>query len=295
METRMKKLLLLLAGTAMLSLLSCTKTMAPADGPVQVKISVAGMSPDTKAIKTAWTDGDKINIWFGDATWSVLPQLVLTYSGGSWNASDVDASLLSASGTFKALYEGSNAMFGEAIDSEYAFFPEGPVFKASGMEYDARPCTPYMSCAKDEVAYTFDSVSRELTATIDEWTFLTTLQVVVSGLTGSPENYVLSCTELHCAYALYYYDHFDMSNAGYGGGPTSSGAGWCGGVENADGVAFNFEYARNGAVAADYQLFLYDIASKKMYEFSKENVIVGRSDDKCSGVKIPFASFQEWK
>ena len=84
METRMKKLLLLLAGTAMLSLLSCTKTMAPADGPVQVKISVAGMSPDTKAIKTAWTDGDKINIWFGDATWSVLPQLVLTYSGGSF-------------------------------------------------------------------------------------------------------------------------------------------------------------------------------------------------------------------
>ena len=291
----MKKLLLLFVGTAMLSLLSCTKTMAPADGPVQVKISVAGMSPDTKAIKTGWTDGDKINIWFGAANWSVLPQLVLTYSDGSWNASDVDASLLSATGTFKALYEASNAMFGETKDGNYAYFPAGPVFVIPCTESDVRPHSPYMSCASDEVAYTYDSVSRELTATIDEWTMLTTVQVVVTGLSESPENYVLSSTELHCAYALYYSDCFDMSNSAYGGGPTSTGSGWCGGVENADGVAFNFEYARNGAVAADYQLFLYDIASEKMYEFSKENVIVGRSDDKCSGIKIPFSSFQEWE
>ena len=152
-----------------------------------------------------------------------------------------------------------------------------------------------MSCASDEVAYTYDSVSRELTATIDEWTFLTTLQVVVSGLTGSPENYVLSCTELHCAYALYYYDHFDMSNAGYGGGPTSYGAGWCGGVENADGVAFNFEYAKNGSLEKDYELFLYDISSETMYEFSIEKVVLGGNNDRCVGIKIPFSSFQEWE
>ena len=292
MVARMKKLFLLLAGTAMLSLLSCTKTMAPAQGPVQVQISVAGLSPDTKAIKTGWTDGDKINIWFGDAIWSVLPQLVLTYSGGSWSASDVDESLLSATGTFKAAYEGSNSLFEEKIDNTYAFFPEGPTFKADGMQYDVYLRTPYMSCTKDEVTYTYDSVTRKLTASIDEWTIQTKVQVVVTGLTGKPYNYAMGCSELQCAYALYYYDQFTMSNSGFISQPTSTGA-WCGGVVNADGVAFNFQYARNGNVERDYIIYLYDIAGEKMYSYTKENGVLNTAADKCTGIKIPFSAFQE--
>ena len=133
----MKRIIFLTVAAATLLLTaSCQKTETDTTSDkVIVNINVAGLAPETKAVKTGWSEGDKINIWFNDVPaghysyWKELPHLVLTYTAGAWTGSDVDVDLLSASGTFKAIYEASNAMFTSVIDSQYAYYPDGTKFK----------------------------------------------------------------------------------------------------------------------------------------------------------------------
>ena len=293
---RMKKILLLsAAGAALLSLFACTKSIAPTESTVQVEISVASFSPDTKAIKTGWTAGDKINIWFGDAYWTVLPQLTLTYSGSAWTASSVDESLLSATGTFKAVYEASNSLFNKAFDGPYAYFPLAADFQTSSMQYTARTYTPQICCSQDDIPYTYDSTTKKLSASIDDWTLHLLLQVVVSGLTGTPSRYALGGPLLYRYDALYYNETDKKITVSSGGriGSKSSTTGWCGGIANADGVAFTFYQSYSQSTSADYLIYLYDTETEKMYEYTKKDVIIGFSRESVAGIKIPFSDFTE--
>ena len=80
----MKKTLIVLS--AVLAFAACSKTevanTTDANSPVTFNISV-GNSDDTKAVKSAWANGDKIYVFFEgiEEKW-----LELTYDGSAWNA-----------------------------------------------------------------------------------------------------------------------------------------------------------------------------------------------------------------
>ena len=87
---------ILLAGLLAISFVSCTNQdiVSPQDEELRFDIKVQyGDTPDTKAVKTQWEDGDKIFIFFQcteGATARILDyhhMATLVYEGGAWNAS----------------------------------------------------------------------------------------------------------------------------------------------------------------------------------------------------------------
>lgn len=117
----MKKIISFFAMAAML-LVSCTNELDDnnsvaggnpseegifAPGKYTFNVTVA----DTKAVKTAWEDGDKIFVFFDDAKTkaatgvSNLPYVTLTFNGEDWVADDGKAPTeIPASGTLSAVY-----------------------------------------------------------------------------------------------------------------------------------------------------------------------------------------------
>ena len=88
----MKKIIYLFAAAATLLAASCNKIETTEQeitpDAIQLNIKVANLTdtPDTKAAKTGWVSGDKINIWFDD--WNNtkpvenhIPDMVITYDG----------------------------------------------------------------------------------------------------------------------------------------------------------------------------------------------------------------------
>ena len=118
----MKRISIIIAAAfaAMLSA-SCSKSIetpaAPSPGEsIILDLSIAGFdgAGETKAVKTGWAAGDKLNLWFDD--WNntekadnPIPDLVITYDGSKWTAGALAAGRsLRPSGEFLAVYEGSN-------------------------------------------------------------------------------------------------------------------------------------------------------------------------------------------
>ena len=118
----MKKIFYLLAAAATLLAASCNKIETTEQeitpDAIQLNIKVANLTgtPDTKAAKTDWVSGDKINIWFDD--WNNtepvenhIPDMVITYDGSVWKVSSQVSGLsarLKANGKLTALFEGYN-------------------------------------------------------------------------------------------------------------------------------------------------------------------------------------------
>ena len=102
----MKKYFVLLAA-ALLALAACEKNApleAPQDAaPTQLVVDFApayGGTPDTKAVKKGWEDGDVVFIFFVDVTTGYLK---MTFDGTSWSPSlegSLQVSDLTASGDY---------------------------------------------------------------------------------------------------------------------------------------------------------------------------------------------------
>lgn len=117
----MKKIISFFAMAAML-LVSCTNELDDNNSVAGVNPSEEGIfAPgkytfnvtvaDTKAVKTAWEDGDKIFVFFDDEATKVatgvsnLPYVTLTFNGGDWVADgDMAPTEIKASGTLSAVY-----------------------------------------------------------------------------------------------------------------------------------------------------------------------------------------------
>lgn len=156
----MKKVFILIA-TICMAFVSCSKDNGFVDGgkpaqefnvsDIKLNFNVAEMiGGGTKAAKTNWEEGDKINLWFDDLDVISLKgdqigraELVLTYTGGEWKAEfdDFYATHTDDKGkldgllwtlenknnrTVKCLYEGSNNIgnYHVYIDQyDYTFTP----------------------------------------------------------------------------------------------------------------------------------------------------------------------------
>ena len=290
----MKKIFILLSVVCAMSFVSCSNDDITEENEnkvinlsdIKFNITVADLSgnPATKAAKTGWVTGDKINIWIDNLDVISLmgnnvgrAELTLTYNGSSWDAEfdkfyaeHVDEygepNGLShtlegkTSGILNCLYEGTNNIsnyFVYCADDVYTFTPVkwkcakcGTEINPNDEECSNPECReenktpastptnifPLMCCA-DNVPYTYDKATQTITATINGWTMLTMIQVVVPGLTGDASNYTLSCDNMYTLNSVTK-TYQDINGYGefcgdYPGDPTA-------GVSNKDGVAFCF-------------------------------------------------------
>lgn len=305
---RMKKFFMILAAAALVMAASCNKMDLAGEqdgngGRVIVDITVGDLEPATKAIKQDWEDGDKIVIWFNGVAspnycfWRQLPHLVLTRTAGAWTSSEVDEALLSASGTFNAVYESSNAMFADVVNSYYAYFPDGSAFRFTGYSNDMKTVRVPLVCLQNDVAYTYDGETRKISGTISDWEFQTRLQVVVNGLAFAADRYALTfAAGINLGTSLAYLsDNVNLSNVSECKGLTDNFTNdWAEGFVNGDGTAFYFEGARSSS-ATDYTIYLVDKTAKKLYSFTKNAEIPMCTTyyNHCKGIKVNFSSFTD--
>ena len=211
----MKKILTLLAVMAAV-LSSCDKneiasSVKSVSANLKLDITVSYPGEQTKAlIKEDWANGDQIKIWY-DANTGDTPDLVIEYNGTGWDkATGVSESgnTPSASGTFKAVYNGN------------------------------------VTVAANGIGYTY--ASETLSFNINRWTFLTEVQVVVSGISGdNAAQYTLACNK---------FTPFTGYNVGPEAITASAGTKNTAvpGISNADGVAFVFATAEYSQAATDF-------------------------------------------
>ena len=160
----MKRFIFALAAMAAV-FASCQKAEVsePASNDFKLDITVADLGTSdelaTKAmIKTLWTKDDLIGIWYDGNTQSV-PDLMIVYDGANWN----EIKNANTSGNKPSTGEG------KYIKALY----NGQVIATS----------------KD--SYIFSN--NTLTFSINNWNFLSEIQVVVTGTTGNVSYYTLAC------------------------------------------------------------------------------------------------------
>ena len=187
MPVTMKRIFLFAALAALVSFISCSRIEELNDNGnnnVKINISVSDLASATKAVKTGWESGDKINIWF-DSNVSADPDLVLSFNGTKWTASKMDDAVVAAlkddeTGKLYGVYEGYNDLSKYSAEDYYS---SKRFIAPSAPDAEAVYCTPLIvySAAID---YTFNSETKELVATMDDWSYGCNLQIVVTDLPG---------------------------------------------------------------------------------------------------------------
>ena len=187
---------------------------------LKLDITVSYPGEQTKAlIKQDWANGDLIKIWYGSNTGNT-PDLVIKYDGTDWDTEGTPTTP-SASGTLKAVYSDK------------------------------------VTVAANGISYTYDD--ETLSFNINNWIFLTEVQVVVSGISGdNAAQYTLACdkfTPVAGPGEEYTVTATEISaNKGARGDAVP-------GISNADGVAFVFATAEYSQTATDFIFTLTDHTS----------------------------------
>ena len=260
---------------------------------IKINITFPG---GTKAAKTAWVAGDKLNIWFttnhSDLN-HAAPDLVITYNGTDWIAGALrEGAAIDASGDeMLILYEGYNdissytyhssyfSMYAYNSDQFHSCFSNSLVFAAS------------------EIPYTF--ASNTLTATIASWTYETMFKVVVKDddncLTKAADRYRLKventangklATEKGAFRILYSNNHIKVLDGG------AYEKGWTGGVQEADGIAFYYM-----SFAADDQDVLFTLkdmeTSLTETYYVTNKTLDATQQDRCLSVALKHSNFNK--
>ena len=271
----MKRISIIIASAlvAMLSA-SCSKSIetpaAPSPGEgIILDLSIAGFdgAGDTKAVKTDWAAGDKLNLWFDDWNYTAqannpIPDLVITYDGAKWDARALAAGRsLRPSGKFLAVYEGSNNLSGyshEYYNGGVWFYPDYEKL-SSELNY-ADTYFRQLSYFKTGVAYAYDG--NKLTATIADWETYSAFKVLVKGLDpAKARDYILQTVYVTTSgTAKYLYStgalviRHNSSCPTFGNG-SANNYGYQGGVPDADGVAFYYRECEFNNADIEFRLF----------------------------------------
>ena len=263
---------------------------------VKVNISVSGLTPDTKAIKKGWESGDIINVYLDNycgARSDLIPDFTLTYDGSSWKASDLKAEAtarLKASGTLKGFWEASNSCFGSGDRWYIYYFESNETMRGTQIRWpdsDKRTTTgvtSYLLALCNNVAYTYSE--NTLSASITDWKFATTMQVVVTGL---PEgNYSLRGNN---GYSI-----ASMNNIYVGPNEifceAYSNEGWISGISNTDGIAFVGMLFGGEDNKEQRSFILKNNTTGQEYIYTSGEVkLTSENKTKVVGVKIPFSKF----
>lgn len=290
----MKRSILVLAITVFTVALSCNKAEVPIkESKVAVNISVGELEPSTKAVKTGWSNGDIINIWF-DNRCSLTPDLTLTYNGTTWAASEMSSTVVEAlkpSGAIKGFWEATNSSASSGWgprNNGHEFYYDG----AYSNYNTGNGVKGYLTIGFSEISYTF--TEDVLTANLDSFYYLSNLQVVVSGNDVPSGDYYLYSDQINCLYRLDIYNTSYMrSNITFDSWKGSEGH--IAGISNTDGLAFVGRLrAANDGTSANYEIFLKNRTTGKLYKTTKESTTLSSSGStKLCAVKIPFSKFTE--
>ena len=272
----MKRISIIIASAlaAMLSA-SCSKsietTAAPSPGEsIILDLSIAGFdgAGDTKAVKTGWVAGDKINLWFDDWNYPApvndpTPDLVITYDGSKWTADALAAGRsLKPSGKLRALYEGYNDLtkYVSTLSSGSLYCQLASNLVGSRSAYPNR----VMCVSYGDVSYTY--TGNKLTAAIAKWEMYSAFKVLVKGLASAAAgDYALQVKNVTT-------DEYFLDGGGFSLRPGSDrvfsgclsggGVGTVIGVPDADGVAFYYRYCECSNADIEFQLFKKDAGGK---------------------------------
>ena len=302
----MKKIIYLLAAAATLFAASCNKMETSeqelASDTIKLNINVADITgdADTKAAKTGWASGDKINIWFDDwnnteQTENHTPDMVIIYNGSAWTVSSQVSGLssrLKANGKLTAMFEGFNDLSKYTYEYYYGEWFH-PARTWLGVAEDNVYNSPMVVHA-DGLPYSYSDGT--ITADLNDWIFYTQFKVLLkndkSKLIHSADNYFLQVKNITTdAYA----DEKgaivvkpNNNNPTIGNG-SSNYKGFAGGVQEADGIAFY--YVDLSASSADIQFTLYNSQDATVTTYTATGKTVACDATKCIGVAINYSKF----
>ena len=304
----MKKIIYLLAAAATLLAASCNKIETTEQeitpDAIQLNIKVANLTgtPDTKAAKTGWVSGDKINIWFDD--WNNtepvenhIPDMVITYDGYVWKVSSQVSGLsarLKANGKLTALFEGYN----DLSKYTYQYYNNSEWFHPAKVtpeiaNYEAVYNSPMVAYAEG-LSYSYSDGT--ITANLDNWKFYTMFKVFLkndnSKLIHSADKYYLQVKNIktgefaNAKGAILVNPGSVNPTIGEG---SSNYEGFAAGVEEADGIAFY--YNSLSASSADIQFTLYNGQDETVTTYTATGKTVACDSKKCIGVAINYSKF----
>ena len=304
----MKKIIYLFAAAATLLAASCNKIETTEQeitpDAIQLNIKVANLTgtPDTKAAKTGWVSGDKINIWFDDWNFKEeadnhIPDMVITYDGSVWKVSSQVSGLsarLKANGKLTALFEGYNDLSKytyQYYDGEW-FHPA--IVKPAIANYSTVYNSPMVVTAVG-LSYTYSDGT--ITANLDDWNFDTMFKVLLkndnSKLTHSADKYYLQVKNItannYAAAKGAIVVTPGSVNPSIGNGSSNS-RGFAAGVQEADGIAFY--YIELSASSADIQFTLYNGQDATITTYTATGKTVTPNTKKCTYVAINYSKFQ---
>ena len=302
----MKKIFYLLAAAATLLAASCNKIETTEQeitpDAIQLNIKVANLTdtPDTKAAKTGWVSGDKINIWFDDWNYKEpvdnhTPDMVITYNGSVWKVSSQVSGLsarLKANGKLTALFEGFNDL------SKYTHnYDRGEWFRPAYRHLEVAAGNVYnspMVVYAEGLSYSYSAGT--ITADLENWNFYTTFKVLLkndnSKLIHSAEKYYLQVknitenTYAGAKGAIIVNPGSVYPSIGDG---SCNYSGFAAGVQEADGIAFY--YNSLSASSADIQFTLYNGQDETVTTFTATGKTVTPDAKKCTGVAINYSKF----
>lgn len=241
----MKKFITLFAAVAAtFCLASCVKSeIDSVSKEIKLNIKVADLNePASKAVKTGWTNDDKINIWY-DSNVSADPDLVIKYDGIEWifdETATLSGKRPSASGNIRFIFEGNNDL------STYSKEEYTDIY----CNYSGTANLVYGDDYYHKTGYTF--AENVLEFEITDWVPLSEVQVVITGI--DPERYQLKCDKLQKFSGIYVkFDESFLSTVGCDE--------YTDGVANSDGAAFYFSCTNTDGKSADYTFTLYDKSS----------------------------------
>lgn len=319
----MKKIFTILAAAvAAFCLASCSKEQTPDAQPsvqktyptVEISVDNIGGTIDdgvtTKAAKSAWLSGDKINIWFDEPVQKYggsfssrdvhfSPELVLTFNGSSWEPefSDFfDASKLKENGKAIAIYENSNNLTGtfyfrfEEPGSSMIYNRYHPAAAATN-----HYMTPMIVSANE--AYHYDSEEDKIVADLSAWEFLTKVQVLVTGLKQHPSYYILDLRNEDGADGNFYrLLGFTLSSTGivYPYDYNTYAFGTAGGTLTEEGMAFYFYDAVSPGESKTYKFRIGMLMPPNAWTYGEakfENKTINTSSSKITCIKIDKSKF----
>ena len=303
----MKKIFYLLAAAATLLAASCNKIetteqeITPDEIQLNIKVANLTDTPDTKAAKTGWVSGDKINIWFDD--WNLdekednhIPDMVITYDGSVWKVSSQVSGLsarLKANGKLTAVFEGFNDLSQYTYDyynGEWFYPANVNLALAAGRRVYNSP----MVVTAVGLSYSYSGGT--ITANLDNWNFDTGFKVLLKNdnfkLIHSADKYYLQVKNITTG------KYADAKGAivvtpGSVNPSIGNGSfnyyGFAAGVQEADGIAFY--YNSLSASNEDIQFTLYNGQDATITTFTATGKTVACDSKKCIGVAINYSKF----
>ena len=305
----MKKTIILASLALMAAFSSCNKSEMPeaatTDG-IKLDITVADLSTETKAVKSGWENGDRLNLYFEGWNETATvdnfqkePDMILKYDGSKWQIESQVASLSSrlksTGGKFTALWESGNDLIGYRLKwYDHAVWYQHSYNRNQYTSYNDTYHSP-MVVHSAGVEYSFDGST--LTANISDWIFDTKFKVLVktedTGLKGKANDLVLQVKVGETGYANPKgaivvnrdYIMFLLSNG------SSNYIGMQGAVAESDGLAFYYVYC--DATASDTIIFsLIDTTDGTTKTYSVSGKTLDSNSYTFKAISIDYSKFE---